>query len=244
MDKQILLQRVPAFSRLTGEQLAVLATSVGIQQFDRGEPIFHHGSIGSVLYMIVVGQVRIYRVTPSGQEVAITVFCDGDFFGELALLDGLPRAASAVAMMTTTTLTLHRAAFLHTLNTCPPIAASILEVMAARLRENGDRAEQMASVPATQRVARQLLDLAGRVALRYGDGALPLQIELALTQDDLASLSGTTRETVNRVLSGLRDQGLVKVERARISILNLRLLQAALDGPEPARVAMREHGGL
>jgi CRP/FNR family transcriptional regulator, cyclic AMP receptor protein len=229
MNTQTLLRRVPAFSRLTDEQVVVLATSVAIQRFERGETIFHQGSAGDVLYMIVQGQVRIFRVSPAGQEPAVAIFGDGDFFGELALLDGQPRAASAQAMMFTTALTLHRAAFLHTLNTCPPIAASILEVMAMRIRENSARVEQLLSVPATQRVVLQLVDLANRHAQRYGRGVLPLHIELDLTQDDLASLSGTTRETVNRVLSGLRDQDLIKIERARITILNMPRLRGMLE---------------
>lgn len=229
MDKQQLLQRVPAFSQLTEEQQKILAMSVGIQRFERGETIFHEGSVGSTLYIIINGQVRIYRTSLAGQELAVTTFSDGDFFGELALLDGQPRAASAEAMAITTTLTLHRAAFLHTINTCPPIAASILEVMANRLRQSNNYAEQLASAPVAQRVARQLLELATRRSQRHADSSSARQIELDLTQDELARLCGTTRETVNRVLSALRDQGLVRVERARVSILNLPQLRAAVD---------------
>jgi CRP/FNR family transcriptional regulator len=96
--------------------------------------------------------------------------------------------------------------------------------MAARLRLTTLYAEQMANLPATQRVVRQLLDL----ATHYGipDGSVT-HIGLHLTQDDLASLSGTTRETVNRVLSNLRDQGLIRVERARVSVLKMQQLEDA-----------------
>ncbi len=121
-------------------------------------------------------------------------------------------------MCKTTTLTLHRAAFLHTINACPPIAASVLEVMVVRLRQSNVVAEQLASLSASQRVVRQLLDLAARYGI--ADGGV-IRIDLHLTQDDLASLSGTTRETVNRVLAHLRDQGLIRVERARVSVLKL-----------------------
>jgi CRP/FNR family cyclic AMP-dependent transcriptional regulator len=229
INKQILLQRVPMFAHLTSEQLTLLAGSVGTQRFERGETIFHQESIGSVLYMIVSGQVRIYRISPAGQELTVKVFGEGDFFGEMALLDGQPRAASAKAMSPTTTLTLHRAAFLHTINTCPPIAAAILEVMAVRLRQSNSYAEQLANLPAAQRVALQLLDLADRHSLRRGSDMAGSPVDLDLTQDDLASISGTTRETVNRVLSGLRDQGLVKVERARVSVLSLARLRATVE---------------
>jgi CRP-like cAMP-binding protein len=224
-----MLRRVPSFAGLTDEQLTYLAASVGEQRYERGEVIFHQGDSGDVLYIILRGQVRIYRVSVNGQESAVTVFCDGDFFGELALLDGQPRSASAVAMCPTTTLTLHRAAFLHTINTCPPIAAAILEEMAARLRQSSASVEQLASQPATRRVARQLLDLAQRRSSRVGDGARPERVELVLTQDDLASMSGTTRETVNRVLGALRDKGLIRIERARVSVLSVPQLKAAIE---------------
>ncbi len=229
MNTTTLLRRVPAFRSLTDEQIAVLSVSVSTQRFERGEVIFHQGSSGHILYIIVHGQVRIFQVSQAGLELAVAIFSDGDFFGELALLDGQPRGASAAALEPTTVLTLHRAAFQHTLNTCPPIAASILEVMAARLRESNTRAKQLASVPATQRVIQELVDLANRQAQRYGSGVIPLHIELDITQDDLASLSSTTRETVNRVLGGLRDQGLIKVERARISIPNLSRLRLSVE---------------
>src|SRR5689334_8398513 len=145
MDKLELLHNVPAFSRLDGEQLTLLAASVGSQSFERGETIFHQNSIGSILYIIVSGQVRIYTISEAGQELTLTIFKNGDFLGELALLDGLPRSASAQAMRPTTTLTLHRAAFLHTIEACPPIAASVLEAMAARLRHTTVYAEQLTS---------------------------------------------------------------------------------------------------
>jgi CRP-like cAMP-binding protein len=226
MNKQELLQRVPTFARLTNDQLGLLARSVGTQTFERGEAIFHQGSMGSTLYIIVRGQVRIFTTSETGQELTVTLFRDSDFFGEMALLDGQPRAASAEAMCRTTTLTLHRAAFLHTIDACPPIAASVLEVLTARLRQSNSVAAQLANLSASQRVVRQLCDLASRYGIADG-GAI--RIDLHLTQDDLASLSGTTRETVNRVLSTLRDQGLIRVERARVSVLKMQQLENTRD---------------
>jgi CRP-like cAMP-binding protein len=226
MNKLELLHNVPAFSRLDADQLALLAASVGNQSFERGETIFHQGSIGSVLYIVVSGQVRIYTIGEGGQELTMTIFKDGDFLGELALLDGLPRSASAQAMRPTTTLKLHRAAFLHTIEVCPPIAAAVLEAMAARLRQTTVYAEQLSSVSAPRRVVRQLLSLAALHGIAEGGET---RIDLRLTQDDLASLAGTTRETVNRVLGLLRDQRLIRVERTQFSILNMKQLERSLD---------------
>jgi CRP-like cAMP-binding protein len=222
MDKRKLLKQVTAFGLLSDDQLGLLARSVGVQAFQRAEPIFHQGSIGSTLFIIVAGQVRIYTTSEAGQELTITLLRDGDFFGEMALLDGQPRAASAEAMCKTLTLTLHRSAFLHTISACPPIAASVLEVMALRLRQSNTVAEQLANLSAAQRVVLQLRGLVARYGIADGSA---LRIDLHLTQDDLASLSGTTRETVNRVLAHLREQGVIRVERARISILDLAQLE-------------------
>jgi CRP-like cAMP-binding protein len=226
MNKLDLLHNVPAFSRLDGEQLNLLAEKVGSQSFGRGETIFHQGSMGNTLYIIVSGQVRISTTSESGQELTLTILRGGDFLGELALLDGLPRSANAQAMRPTATLTLHRAAFLHTIQICPPIAAAVLEAMAARLRQTNVYAEQMTSFSAPRRVVRQLLSLAAQHGIAEGTTT---RIDLRLTQDDLASLAGTTRETVNRVLGLLRDQHLIRLDRAQVSILNLNQLEHSLD---------------
>jgi CRP-like cAMP-binding protein len=226
MNRLELLHTIPAFSRLDADQLDLLAKKVGSQSFERGEIIFHQGSLGSTLYIIVSGQVRIYTISEAGQELALTIFKDGDFLGELALLDRLPRSASAQAMRLTTMLTLHRAAFLETLEACPPIAAAVLEAMAARLRQTTVYAGQLNSLSAPRRVVRQLLSLAAQHGISEGDTT---RIDLRLTQDDLASLSGTTRETVNRVLGLLRDQRLIRLERAQVSILNIAQLERSLD---------------
>jgi CRP/FNR family cyclic AMP-dependent transcriptional regulator len=226
MDKRQLLQKVPAFARLEADHLAFLAASVGMQSFERGEMIFHQGALGGVLYIIIQGQVRIFTLSEAGQELTIAIFRDGDFMGELALLDGQPRSASAQAMCPTSTLTLHRDAFLHTIEACPSIAAALLEAMALRLRRTTQQAEQLGSISAPRRVVYQLLQLAAA----YGvSEAGETRINLRLTQNDLASLSGTTRETVNRVLSMLRDQQLIRVERTQVSVPNLQRLETALE---------------
>ncbi len=226
MNRIDLLRSVPMFSRLADDHLGQLSASLGMQTFERGATIFHQGSLGDVLYIIVGGQVRIYTISETGQEMSVRIFSDGDFFGELALLDGQPRSAGATAMRQTTTLTLHRVAFQQTISAFPPIAIAVLEELANRLRHSNTYAEYLVSHSAPQRVVRRLLDLADQHGVAE-NGAT--RIDLHLTQDDLASLAGTTRETVNRVLSSLRDQGLIRVERARVSVLNLTQLERSLD---------------
>lgn len=225
MNKLKLLRSVAPFSRLSDEQLELLAVRLGVASFQRGETIFHQGSPGSVLYIIVSGQVRIYTTGETGQELSVTIFRAGDFFGELSLLDNQPRSASTEAMIPTKTLTLHRADFTPILMDYPTIAIAILETLAVRLRNSTTYAEHLANYSAPQRVVHQLITLSARYGVTVGGAT---SIELRLTQDDLASLSGTTRETVNRVLASLRDQGLIQVERARVRILDPARLQLSL----------------
>lgn len=221
-----LLRGVPLFAGLAPDHLHLLGASLSSRSFARGETIFHQGDEGELLYLIVRGQVRIYTVSLLGQELSVKVFRDGDFFGELALLDGQPRSASAETMRPTTVLTLHRDAFRRAVSSSPEIAVSVLEELSGRLRRTNIYAEHLAGQSAPQRVVRTLLDLADQHGVA-DHGAT--RIDLHLTQDDLASLAGTTRETVNRVLSSLRDQGLIQVERARLSVLNLPQLERSLD---------------
>ena len=224
MNKSKFIRDIPAFVELTDEQSNLLAARLGVQTFDRSDLIFDQGSMGSTLYIIVDGQVRIFTVNETGQELAVTIFRKGDFFGELALLDGQPRSASAEAMQVTTTLTLHRSGFLDLIGTCPPVAVAVLEALASRLRHTNNYVENLTSQPAPQRVVQQLVTLATNAPNHQQTNS----IDLRITQDDLASLSGTTRETVNRVLSTLRDQGLIRIARARISVLSLEQLRQTL----------------
>jgi CRP/FNR family transcriptional regulator, cyclic AMP receptor protein len=221
-----LLRGVTLFSRLSPDHLRLLGAGLGTRTFARGQMIFHQGDQGELLYLIVRGQVRIFTISQLGQELSVKVFRDGDFFGELALLDGQPRSAGAQAMRATTTLALHRDVFRETIRAYPEIALTVLEELSSRLRRTNIYAEHLASHSAPQRVVRTLLDLADQHGIAE-QGAT--RIDLHLTQDDLASLAGTTRETVNRVLSGLRDQGLIHVERARLSVLNLPQLERSLE---------------
>ena len=226
MDRLELLRSVPIFAQLKNEHLSLLAEGMGTQVFERGTTIFHQGSVGDVFYIIVTGQVRIYTISEIGQELSVMICRDGDFFGEFALFDGQPRSASAVTMWRTEVRTLTRTTLRRAIRALPDIALVMLETMSGRIRQTNIYMEHLLSHSAPQRVVRRLLDLAEHYGVSDGEAT---RIDLRLTQDDLASLAGTTRETVNRVLASLRDQGLIRVERARVSVLNLSRLEQSLD---------------
>jgi CRP/FNR family transcriptional regulator/CRP/FNR family cyclic AMP-dependent transcriptional regulator len=216
MSRVILLRNVPFFAGLSDQELQVLAESLGKRTFGKGMIIFHKGSPGQTLYIIESGKVRIFILSESGQEISVNIYGPGDVFGELALLDGLPRSAGAVAMEKTVTFTLRRDDFLRHLEACPRMARSIMEVLSTRVRYTTDYAESLAFLDVYGRVAAKLLELADR----YGVRKEGIEIELRLTQAELASWVGTSRESVNKVLGTFRDYGLIEVEGQRITILD------------------------
>jgi CRP/FNR family transcriptional regulator, cyclic AMP receptor protein len=225
-DKLSLLSTVSIFNRLTSTELAILASSLGAQSFDRGQAIFHQGDYGDTLYVIARGQVRIYHPSAAGRELSVAIYCTCAFFGELALLDGQPRSASAEAMLPTITLTLARRTFLQTIRKHPVIAEALLAELAVRLRATTGYAKQLANPSAPQRIGWLVLDLAQRYGTPNASG---ICIDLQLTQDDLASMFGVTRETVNRVLARLREQGLVTFAEGQLLVPDCARLERALE---------------
>jgi CRP-like cAMP-binding protein len=216
-----MLRNVPLFAGLSDQELEVLADSLGKRTFGKGMIIFHRDSPGQTLYIIESGKVRIFILSESGREISVNIYGPGDVFGELALLDGLPRSAGAIALEKTVTLTLHRDDFLRHLEAYPRMAKSIMEVLSTRLRYTTAYAESLAFLDVYGRVAAKLLELADR----YGVQKEGIEIELRLTQAELASWVAATRESVNKVLGTFRDQGLIKVEGQRITILDRRELK-------------------
>ncbi len=216
MSVAAMLPGVSLFSRLTSQELETLAGKLGKRTFGKGTIIFHKGSPGRSLYIIESGRIRIFLLSRSGQEIWVNVYGPGDVFGELALLDGLPRSAGAMVLEKTVVYTLYRDDFMECVETYPRMARSIIAELCARLRYTTDCVEHLAFLDVNSRVAAKLLELADRYGLQ-GEG---IEIDLRLTQTDLACWVGARRESVNKVLSGLREQELIDVDGKRITILD------------------------
>jgi CRP/FNR family transcriptional regulator, cyclic AMP receptor protein len=233
IDRLSLLRAVPLFSQLSDTHLVTLASCLGVIAFGRGQTIFQQSDRGDTLYLVARGQVRVYHPSAAGRELSVAIFRAGDFFGELALLDDQPRSASAEAMLPTIALTLGRTAFLATLGGHPVIAEALLAELASRLRASSSFAEHLAVPSAHERVGRLVLDLAQRYGVPTVGGT---RIDLCVTQDELASLFGLTRETVNRALARFREQGLVLIERCQLLVPDCAELERACRGirAEPA----------
>ena len=218
------LQEIPLFHDLSQEQLRSIAKDVQPRRFGQGELIFREGDPGQVLYLVQAGQVRIYVNGLDGSETSVILFGrPGDMFGELAVIDGLPRSATAVALDETLLYTISRESFRLHMQRFPQLALNFMKELTHRVRYNTRQMDSLASLPVSQRLARKLLELAqdyGRIETES------VIIDMTLTQANLASLIGATRESTNKILRDFRERYLIWFEYGRITILDADALRA------------------
>lgn len=216
------LRRCILFAHVDDEGLRALASQMRRRRFRRGEVIFHQDDVGDSLQVVISGSVKIVLPSEEGEEAIIASLQPGEFFGELALLDGAPRSTTATAIEPTETLSLPREQFLRLLADDPQIVQALLHVLASELRRLTGHVGEL-----------HFLDLAGRLAMRLVrlardvDPTATGRVELnwPFTQSDLAAMIGGTRQSVNRVLSELVDAGHLTIERDALIINDLEELE-------------------
>ncbi len=217
------LRRCALFSRLDDAALRSCVESLRARRYRRGETIFHQDDPGDALHIIEAGAVKIVLPSPGGDEDAIiATLGPGDFFGELALLDDEPRSATAVAVEPTDTLVLRRDAFRHLVDTDPGLRAALLAGLAGELRRLTHHVGELHFLDLPGRLAQRLVRLA-----RAADPAARGEVRLSwpYSQSELASMIGGTRQTVNRLLSGLAADGLVQFDAETLVIPDLDRLE-------------------
>ena len=210
-------KQVSFFADLSEEEMQALSSATKRRTFRSGEVIFHRDDPGQVLYMIKEGKVKICIISPDGQEVSLTVFGKGEVFGEFAILDGLPRSTDAVALEKVECYTLQRSDFLNAILKNPKIAILVLEALSKRLRTTNQMVEDLIFLDVYGRVAKKLLELADTHGVKTEEGVL---IDVRLTQQELASMVGASRESVNKVLGYFTDKDFISTDKHRVTIHN------------------------
>lgn len=198
------------------------------RDYAQGDIIFREGDPGQVLYLVYAGQIRIFIHGLDGTETSVILMGrPGDIFGELAVIDGLPRSATAVAMEKTTLYTIEREAFRNYMRHHPQLAFNFMRVLSNKVRKNTEQIDTLTSLPVPQRVARKLLELAQDYGRVESSG---VAINTTLTQGELASLIGATRESTNKALRDFRRRQWIAMENGRILILDPAALRAQIAG--------------
>jgi CRP-like cAMP-binding protein len=183
------------------------------------------GDEGGSLHIIVRGRVKITIPSSSGEEVILAILVTGDLLGELSLFDGKPRSATVQALEETETLCLHREDLMTLMRNRFAIVEKILEVLARRIRDTDRQLAESRFLDITTRLVKKILDLGDAFGVQE-EGRT--RIGVKVTQKDLASMIGATRESVNKQLTTLRTQGFIRIDEGTIEILNrVRLEQKA-----------------
>lgn len=209
------VRRVPFLAILPEDELVGLAERMRPRQYRAGTIIFHRDDPGTTLHIVTSGLVKLVLASPEGREVTVGILGPGDFFGELSLLDGGARSASAVTLEATETLTLDRDPFVAILERHPEVSNGLLMVLGNRLRRTDDLIQDILFLDLPGRIAKQLLALADERGVQTPGG---VRIDLRLSQTELASIVGTTRESVNRCLNAFADRGYLSIDRDAITI--------------------------
>ena len=219
------LAAIPFFAGLDRDALSRLAGSMRSRRFRRGEVIFHLGDPGDALFVIMSGDVKISLPSETGEEAFLATIGAGHVFGELALLDGAPRSASATALTPTETVVLPRDRFLELIATEAGVRDALLASIAGELRRLTTHVEELHFLDITGRLAARLVRLAQDGGTRLADGGIRLRKNL--TQGDLAAMVGCTRQSVNKLLGQFTDDGLIRLEREGIVVIDMDALMAA-----------------
>lgn len=230
MDSNVcgLLKGVDLFSELTEEQLGLLANLVVVQDFNRDETVVLEGDCSmKALYLIASGTVQVYMTGVDGRETILSFLERGDFFGEMSLIDGEPRSASVRTVTDAQLMIIHREPFLTLIRQTPEIAMSLLSEMCKRLRKANKQIGSLSTMSVSGRVAGTLLNLMEERGMRIhtDNGQMVTVIHNRPTQQQLADMSGTTRETVSRICSMLVKANAIAMTGKDIVIFDETALQ-------------------
>ena len=211
------LKYIPLFSELVDDDLRAISKVAVKQNFRKDNMVLIEEEVGSTMFIILDGRVKISRISDEGREVILSIMSEGDFFGEMSILDGQARSANVITLEDSSILIIHREDFLRMMHDYPQIAINLLKELAHRLRRSDSQIKSLSLQNATGKVASTLLRIAddsGKIHLGQ------VEIPKLPPQQDLANMAGTSRETISRVLKSLSEKGYLRKEGNKLIILD------------------------
>jgi CRP/FNR family transcriptional regulator, cyclic AMP receptor protein len=212
-DKRAILRDHPIFRGLGPDLLDRLSSYAIRQTLKRGASIFARGDPGTSLFAVCSGTVKISSPSPGGRGALFNLVTEGAIFGEIALLDGLPRTADAMAMTDCELMVIERREFIPLVREQPELALKLIEVLCGRLRRTTEQLEDVMFLDLPGRLAKTLLQLA------EGSKPAPRGRRIALTQRHLGEIIGMSRESTNKQLRIWQQRKWILLERGGIAIL-------------------------
>jgi CRP/FNR family cyclic AMP-dependent transcriptional regulator len=205
----LLLRNVPLFSALPEQQLVLLTSAVSRKSFPRGTTIFVAGDVTESLYVVISGRLKVMMSDDEGREVILAILGPNEFFGEMGLIDDLPRSATVVSIEACELLSLSKRDFKSCLAENFDMAMTVMRGLVKRLREADQKIGSLALMDVYGRVARLLLEMAETV-----NGQKVVTRKLA--KQDIAKMIGASREMVSRVMKDLQSGGYIEVRSGSI----------------------------
>jgi len=205
-----LLQLFPLFADLEESELEFVSKLTVERKFRKNNLIIFEDDVGNSLFVIKKGRVKISHISSEGSEAILAILGAGDFFGELSVIDGMGRSASVTSIEDVELIMLRRIDFIQALERVPKIAITLLKELAGRIRKSDSHIRSLSLLDAKGRVGSTLIRLAEDIG-KIKSGKVSIE-ELPL-QRDLASIAGTSRETISRVIKKFAEEGHLHTER-------------------------------
>lgn len=218
MNKIEIIESSILFKGLPKNQIEALAEIAVIKNYSKGENIFFEGDLGVGFYVVGEGKVKISKISFAGKEHILHIFGGGEPFGEVPVFNGQPFPATAESLMKTRTLFFPRDRFVTLVESHPSLALNMLAVLSFRLRKFATQIENLSLKEVPARLASYL------VYLSEEQGRDDV-VELDISKGQLASLLGTIPETLSRIFSKMREEGLIEVNGKKINLLDLKGLR-------------------
>ena len=212
-----LLRRVPLFSLLTVAQAEVISGAVIKRRFKRGEALVEQGQKSNALFILLTGRARVMTSHSRGREVILATLAQGDYLGEMSIIDNEPHSATVRAEVQTDVLMLGRAEFARCLTENASMSLVVMRGLVKRLRHADRKIESLALLDVYGRVAHALLDFA------VPDAQGQLLIKDKISRQDLAKMVGASREMVSRVMKDLEERGFIEALPSGATLLKDRL---------------------
>jgi CRP/FNR family transcriptional regulator len=218
-----IIRKIPLFEGLPEDQVNRLVQIVLEKAYKKGDAIFFEGDEADGFYVVVTGQIKVFKLSVEGKEQILHIFGPGEPFGEVPVFAGNNFPAHAEAIAESRLLFFPRNAFTGLITAIPSLALNMLAVLSRRLRQFTVQVEHLSLKEVPGRLAVYLLYLSDE---KDGD----LTVDLAISKGQLASLLGTIPETLSRILAKMTKRGLIQVDGRRIEIMDLSGLEALATG--------------
>ncbi|MEW6507308.1 MAG: Crp/Fnr family transcriptional regulator [Bacteroidota bacterium] len=217
MPSSEFLAYVPIFSDIPLDTIEKIEKIGTRKNYLKNDVILMEDEVGTALFVIVSGKVKVARTSTDGREVILTILSESDFFGEMAILDGQTRSATVVAIEDTELFLIQRNDFISLITEYPEVAISLLQELTKRLRSADAKIKALSLKDAEGKVATVLLQLADDTGkIKHGK----VEIEKLPLQQDLANMAGTSRETISRTIHSFAKKGLVELDGSKLRIID------------------------